>query len=326
MSEEVQSKSEVTFLKVNKLLEGSRLDKALIEKYPAASFGSVQKLCRKGQIRVDGKRVKGNERLVVGQEIRIPPAFTTEIEETLEKKKYVYHLTTQDKRDIENMTIFEDKELIVINKPYGLPVQAGSGHSKSIDRMFESNTRKDEKPKLVHRIDKTTTGLLVLAKTKEMAQNLSNQFKNRKVKKTYWAIVKGRVRDLEGTIKTAIEKVEVEGKERMATKGGYDKFSETSYKVMDSAGIYHWLEVYPKTGRKHQIRVHLESIGLPIVGDIKYGAARITGDEQIPSGKLFLHARELNLQFEGGRNRYFKADIPEHFKKVFSVMEWQIKK
>ncbi|MFT7143973.1 MAG: 23S rRNA pseudouridine955/2504/2580 synthase [bacterium] len=315
MTDDVKKTSEVTFLKINKLLEGSRLDKLLIEKYPLASFGTVQKLCRKGQIRIDGKRVKGNERVVVGQEVRIPPAFTVEGEEPQEKKKYVYHLSTQDKHDIENMTIFEDKEIIVINKPYGLPVQAGSGHSKSIDRMFEANTRKDEKPKLVHRIDKTTTGLLILAKTKDMATTLSNQFKNRKVKKTYWAIVKGRVRDLEGTIKTSMEKIEVEGKEKMATKGGYEKFAETSYKVMDSAGVYHWLEVYPKTGRKHQIRVHLESIGLPIVGDIKYGGARLKGDEQIPAGKLFLHARAINLEFAGGRNRYFKAEIPAHFEK-----------
>tara|TARA_R110000868_G_scaffold190862_1_gene434735 strand:- start:39126 stop:40127 length:1002 start_codon:yes stop_codon:yes gene_type:complete len=323
ITQEDAPKSEVTFLKINKLLDGTRLDKVLIEKYPAASFGSVQKLCRKGQIRVDGKRVKGNERVVVGQEVRIPPEFTAPMDEAHEKKKYVYHLSAQDKRDIEDMTIFEDKEIVVLNKPYGLPVQAGSGHSKSVDRMMEANTKKDNKPKLVHRIDKTTTGVLVLAKTKEMAQTLSNQFKNRKVQKTYWAIVEGKAKvGLEGVIKTPMEVVVKEGREKMAAKGGYEKMAETSYKVMDSAGMYHWLEVYPKTGRKHQIRVHLESIGLPIVGDIKYGGKRIKGDEGIPSGKLFLHARAVNLTFPGGHNRYFKASIPDHFKKMFKIMGW----
>lgn len=305
--------------------DGMRLDKVLRELFEAASFGAVQKLCRKGEIRLDGKRVKGNERVEMGQEIRIPPSLQMPVEGKSEKGTKTYHLTTQDKRDIEDMIIFEDDELIVLNKPYGLPVQAGSGHSKSVDRLLTAFAGEDYSPKLVHRIDKTTTGCLVMAKTKEMARELSDQFKFRKANKKYWAFVEGKVMQREGVIKTFMEvEADDDGYEKMSTNKRGQK-AETHYEIIDSAGMYHWVEVTPKTGRKHQIRVHLASIGLPIVGDIKYGGKRLGGDDDIPSGKLFLHAREVSFDLESGRHLNFKADLPDHFKKVFDLMQWKAK-
>lgn len=321
MSEQYKAK----ILKVTVYQEGMRLDRVLRDAYEAANFGAIQKLCRKGEIRLDGKRVKGNERVEDGQEIRIPPSLQKPVvEDAREKAARSFHLTTQDKRDLEEAIIYEDDDLVVLNKPYGLPVQAGSGHSKSLDRMLMSYADGDYQPKLVHRIDKTTTGCLVLAKTKEMARTLSDQFKFRKARKTYWAIVEGKVMQHEGVIKTSIDVEGEEGEEKMApNKRG--QTASTEYKIIDSAGMYHWVEVYPKTGRKHQIRVHLASIGLPIVGDVKYGGKRISGDEDIPHGKLFLHAREVAFNLGKNKDVQFKADLPVHFKTVFKLMQWKAK-
>lgn len=302
---------------------GLRLDKTLQELYPSATFGLVQKLCRKGQIRIDGKRVKGNERLTVGQEIKCPEFVTEDNTDQIQQKR-TYQLSKKEAHEIENMILYEDDKLVVMNKDYGIPVQAGSGHSKSLDRMLVAYAGDSYSPKLVHRIDKTTTGLVLFAKNKQTAREVSLQFKNRKVEKTYLAVVKGRVRanEMEGVIKSelAVEEGD-EGYEKMSAKKGAQK-AETYYEVLESAGMYHLVKIEPKTGRKHQIRVHMSSIGLPLVGDLKYDGDKFESDDKRLKGKLFLHAYKIKMP---SNNLQFNASLPEHFKVILKLMQWNFK-
>jgi 23S rRNA pseudouridine955/2504/2580 synthase len=300
---------------------GLRLDKMLIEAFPAATFTLIQKLCRKGQIRINGKRVKGNERVEKNQEVKLPN-FLSETELKLENRvDFAYQLSKKERHDLENMMLFEDENIVLLNKDYGLPVQAGSGHSKSLDRMLKAYADEAYEPKLVHRIDKTTTGLVLFSKNKPMARELSNFFKTRQVEKNYIAVVQGKVkvRDYEGTIKSEIAQEENEdGYETMAVKKNAQK-CETYYKILQSAGIYHLVQIIPKTGRKHQIRVHMASIGLPLVGDLKYEGEKFESNERDLKNKLFLHAYELKVP---SYQKIFKAPLPIHFTVIMKLMQW----
>jgi len=319
--------------RVKRIQGDMRLDKMLCEVYESATFGLVQKLCRKGQIRLDGKRVKGNERVAFNQEVKIPHALTQQGE----KKKHVpLPLTKLQRKEVKDWIITENDDMVVLNKPYGLPVQAGSGHHKSIDRMLGSYYLEDEAAdaRLVHRLDKTTTGCLLLAKTKEAAKEFAKLFQSRKVEKVYWAVVYGKIRKREGVIKSFLSKeTEDDGYEKMESAPQVDdgiqhypgkKIAETSYRIIDSAGFYHWLEVRPKTGRMHQIRVHLAELGAPIVGDIKYGGEKLHNDLNIKSDEVFLHARELHIA-HGKKEDVFVAPMPVHFRKLFKLFEWNEK-
>lgn len=308
--------------KVEQTHVGLRLDKTLIEVFPAATFGLVQKLCRKGQIRLEGKRVKGNERLELGQEIKLPSFIQEDVSDEV-KSQQSYQLSKKEVHEVENMVLFENDDMIVLNKDYGLPVQAGSGHSKSLDRMLKAYAGESYNPKLVHRIDKTTTGIVLFAKNKQMAREISQQFKARKVEKTYIAVVQGKVRahEMEGVIQSELAQVEEDGVEIMATQKGSQK-AETYYEVLESAGMYHLVKIQPKTGRKHQIRVHMASVGLPLVGDVKYGGEKFENDRKDLKNKLFLHAYELSLP---SFKQNFKAELPDHFRVMLKLMQWSFK-
>ena len=310
---------------VEQKYDDARLDKVLMDLMEGVTFGMVQKMCRKGQIRVEGKRVKAGDRVFYGQEVRIPP-FLMNAAETADDvdKTAVQPLSKEDKRLIDNSILYEDTHLVVINKPYGLPVQAGSGHSRSLDRLMVSYYGETCQPKLVHRLDKTTTGCVLFAKSRGVAAQLSASFKQRDMEKTYWAIVKGNLRQKEGKITERMLKGNVQGYEQMVMDEEGQK-AETDYRHISSAGMYHWLEIKPKTGRTHQIRAHMACIGVPIVGDVKYGGERLTTEqEDIPSNRIFLHAREI--QCEAGNLGYlhFVASLPDHFKKAFEIFDWDL--
>lgn len=315
-------------LKVRRDETDMRLDKFIQSRFTHVSFVMVQKMCRKGQIRVNGKRVKANDRLSSGQEVRVPPSFFLDDQkaENLSKNSQLQPLSKEDRRLIENNLIYEDKKVIAYNKPYNLPVQAGSGHHRSLDRLMVRYFENKCEPRLVHRLDKTTTGCVLFAKSRKDAALLSESFKKRSMQKTYWAIVRGKLKEKEGRIVTYLDKESDEnGFERMHGSHHKGQRAETEFRHIASAGQYHWLEVYPKTGRTHQIRVHLSEMGTPIVGDVKYGGKRLTTEhENVPASRVYLHARKLDISIDNWGNYSFEAPLPDHFKKVFSLLAWDI--
>lgn len=282
--------------------DGQRLDRFLKKHFPHIAFGQMQKLLRTGQVRVDGKRAKGETRLEKGQELRLPPMLsnTQVATKTSDKKDQVF---------IKSLVIFEDEDLVAINKPAGLAVQGGSGIAKHIDGMLDGLTGANGvRPKLVHRLDKDTSGVLLMARSAETARRLAESFSGRDVEKIYWAITSPAPKDNEGRIDAPLAKGESgSAMEKMMEDDTVGKSAITDYVVKargQNAGL---VEFHPLTGRTHQIRVHASIIGCPLWGDEKYDGAR---------GKtFFLHARELVLEHpKKGGNLRLSAPLPDAFK------------
>jgi 23S rRNA pseudouridine955/2504/2580 synthase len=295
-----------------------RVDRWFKKRFPHVPHGMVEKLLRKGQIRVDGGRIKGNQRLDEGQAIRVPPLPDPgEVKESAP-------LSRADAEFARSLVIYEDKELIALNKPHGLAVQGGSKQSRHLDRLLEAFGKGDQKPRLVHRLDKDTSGLIVVAKTGQSAKRLSRLFQTRDVKKTYWAIALGLVVPKAGEIKGFMKKAAgPDGdKERMVAASHGDDGAQhaiTRYAVADNAGKRAcWVVLRPETGRTHQLRVHLAAVGNSILGDGKY-----TCDVPIPeglSGKLHLHARKLEIPRAGKPPLVLEAELSPHMAESFTAL------
>ncbi len=274
---------------------GMRLDRWFKTHYPALGHGQLEKLLRKGQVRVDGGRSKANRRLEAGQEIRIPPMQTDHLKGAAKKQS----ARPEDADFLREITLFEDEHVMVINKPFGLAVQGGAKTQRHIDGMLQALERQGERPRLVHRLDRDTGGVLVLAKSRRAAQRLSDAFKSRDVGKDYWALVAGAPHPREGTISLPIAKQMVRVKDRIEERVTHDGASDakpaiTDYQVLDEAGpAVSFLCLSPFTGRTHQLRVHCAAIGSPIIGDGKYGgeAAHIEG----VADKLHLFCRAMTF-------------------------------
>lgn len=281
-----------------------RFDRWCKTHFPDLPFGRMQKLLRTGQFRVDGKRLDAATRLFPGQTVRVPP-LPIEPDVPLLTAKVAPRIPDRDVAMMRNLVIHEDDALIVINKPAGLAVQGGSGTTRHVDGLMQVfATRNGERPKLVHRLDRDTSGVLVLAKTTAVARALSFSFQQHKIRKLYWAVVIGRPKRDEGVIDLALEKAGGAGREKMTTsESEAAQFARTGFRVLEAnAKVAAWLGLMPLTGRTHQLRAHCALSGFPILGDGKYGgkAAHPTG---APS-ELALHARELDLPHpDGGRLR-----------------------
>lgn len=309
---------------------GVRVDRWFKRRYPGLGHGALEKLLRTGQVRVDGGRVKASDRLAVGATVRIPPmpetAETNPVRETHAELK-------QDERiAAEDLVIHMDSEIIVLNKPPGLPSQGGPGISRSVDHLLGAlSFGKKQRPRLVHRLDKDTSGVLVVARTVPAAAALSEAFRDRDTKKVYWALTVGVPKPHQGTIKAALAKVAHgpgRSDERMVVRdAGEDedaKRAVTRYRVVDHAAQKAaWLAMMPVTGRTHQLRVHAASLGTPIAGDFKYGGegARLSG---ALSQKMHLHARYLRIRRPSGGYLEVTADLPPHMAKTWSVFGWDI--
>ena len=288
-----------------------RLDKWFNVHFPGLSYGRLSKILRKGEVRVDGKRVKANFRLEGGMEIRLPPLGKRERTVESEKKKPTT-ISDEDAALMREMVIYQDDSVIVLNKLPGLAVQGGTKTPRHIDGMLSSlQGNKLEKPKLVHRLDKDTSGVLVIARTGRAAKKLTESFKNRKTDKIYWALVKGKPSQSSGTIKAPLDKEPGTKGERMAVSDD-GKRAVTDFKVVDSAaGEVTWIAFKPITGRTHQIRVHATLLDTPIVGDGKYGAKEAFVDGAI-SRKLHLHARSIEIEHPDGGMLEVSAPLPAH--------------
>lgn len=318
-----------------------RLDRWLKKRFPQLTQGAVEKLCRTGQLRVDGGRVKASDRVAPGMVVRVPP-----VPDAPPPPKAEGGISDDDARMIQGCVIFKDQHLIVLNKPAGLPSQGGSGlDHRHVDGLTPALMfGYKEKPKLVHRLDRDTSGLLVLARTDRVARALSEAFRLRTTRKIYWAAVAGVPNPRMGTIRFGLVKAPGHGKggeaEKMvcihpnkvdATEGA--KRATTDYAVLDALGTrVSWVALVPVTGRTHQLRAHMAELGHPIVGDGKYGGS---GQENLGDGwgaqlggeisrKLHLHARSLSFEHPVTRARMsFVAPLPDHMARTWKTLGWQ---
>ena len=303
---------------------GIRIDRWFKRHYPALTHGRLEKLLRTGQVRLDGKRVKAADRVLSGQTVRLPPQI---VHGGLEEKP---RTTTKPvmRGSLEDRILYMDKSVIVLDKPSGLATQGGSGLTQHVDGMldslaFEKNTR----PKLVHRLDRDTSGVLVVARTASAAAELSRSLAERTAQKIYWALTKGVPKVSRGTIKAALAKESGFGAhgrdERMTTVGNSRegaKDAVTDYVVIDTAGEeFAWVAVRPRTGRTHQIRVHLATLGAPIVGDFKYGGTDVRGRGEIEN-RLHLHARSIDIARPDGGRLAVSAPLPPHMLKSWTLL------
>ncbi len=308
---------------------GVRVDRWFKRHYPGLGHGALEKLLRTGQVRVDGGRVKASDRLAVGAAIRVPPM--PKDAETIPVRKTDAPLNSQEKIAAEDLVIYMDSEIIVLNKPPGLASQGGPGITRSVDHLLGGLTfGKKQRPRLVHRLDKDTSGVLVIARTVPAAAALAESFRERDTKKVYWALTVGVPKPHQGIIKAALAKVaHGPGRtdERMVVreKGEDDdaKRAVTRYRVVDHAAQKAaWLALMPVTGRTHQLRVHTASLGTPIAGDFKYGeeAARLSGSM---SQKMHLHARYLRIRKPSGGYLEITAPLPAHMRKTWELFGWE---
>ena len=293
----------IRLIEVSQDDDGQRLDRWLKRHAPDLSYVLVQKLLRKGQIRIDGKRAKPDTRLVSGQEVKVPS-----VQQPIKRDKP--KLSDKDKAFIKSLVIYEDADVIALNKPHGIATQGGSKTTYHIDGLLEALADKNGvKPRLVHRLDKDTSGVLLLARSSKAAAKLGDAFKGRDIKKIYWAVVSPAPEVQDGTIRAAMKKAGGTNRERMVIDEEEGKSAITDFVIVDNAmDSAAFVAFWPRTGRTHQIRVHAELIGCPIVGDAKY--ARLPEQEETHEARrkaeadlkaldladrLHLHARRVIL-------------------------------
>lgn len=321
---------------------GLRLDRWFKRNYPTLALSHLNKIVRKGEVRVDGKRVETATRLEAGATVRVPPLELTGV-----PAKPAIRTSPGDARALRDMTLFEDKHVLVLNKPYGLAVQGGSGTTRHIDGMLASLADAEgNRPVLVHRLDRDTSGVLLIAKSRRIAAELGEAFRSRQAKKIYWAVVEGVPKPAQGRISLFLAKGAGMGDERgkgkrpsgardiermrVAAHGDEDaQHSITYYAIVDKVSPRcAWLSMKPLTGRTHQLRAHAEAIGTPIFGDPKYGrrpeddVRRRDPHVAMPDSldrKLHLLARRLVLPHPRGGMIDVTAPLPPHMRNTFDT-------
>ncbi|MEJ0016209.1 MAG: RluA family pseudouridine synthase [Acetobacteraceae bacterium] len=300
-----------------------RLDRWFRRHFPGLTQGAIQKLCRTGQVRVDGHRAEAATRLAAGQSVRIPPLPAAP---TVQARP---EIDPHAASDLQRLVIYRDDHLLVLNKPHGLPVQGGPGITHHLDAQLDAlRFGASDRPRLVHRLDRDTSGVLLLARTPGTAAKLAAAFRTREVEKTYWAVTARRPIPSEGRIDLPLRRIGGARGERTEVADRDDKEAAraiTDYRTLDHAGQkLAWLELRPLTGRTHQLRVHCVAIGAPILGDVKYArpdqnnafSATVEG----LSSELHLHARALRLPHPAGGTLLVEADLPPHMTQTFRTL------
>jgi 23S rRNA pseudouridine955/2504/2580 synthase len=291
--------------------DGIRLDRWFKRHFPALNHGQLEKLLRTGQVRLDGRRAKANTRLEAGQTIRIPPLGGESAQPT---KRRVSEVSEADARALEDAILYMDDEVIALNKPHGLAVQGGTGTHRHLDAMLDAlRFGAADRPRLVHRLDRDTSGVLLIARTVRAASELAAAFKGKSARKIYWAAVTGVPKPRAGTIDLALEKHGGPAGERVVADEEGQR-AVTRYRTADHAGAnFAWLVLEPLTGRTHQLRVHCAAIGTPILGDPKYAdRADFPAGSDAIARKLHLHARAIRLPRPGGKIVEAIAPLPPH--------------
>jgi 23S rRNA pseudouridine955/2504/2580 synthase len=299
--------------------DGIRLDRWFKTHYASLPHNRLEKLLRTGQVRVDGGRAKASTRLEAGQTVRVPP-----LPDVPPLPGPMRALTKADREFLKSITLYEDDDLLVLNKPAGIAVQGGTKTAHHIDRLLEGmGDGPETRPRLVHRLDRDTSGVLVIAKRRAVAAKLGRAFQTRSVRKIYWALAHGVPKPPQGKVDAAL--VKAAGPEgdrvRKARPGEQDRAQSavTYYAVVDRAGQKtSFLSLKPVTGRQHQLRAHMAILGHPILGDEKY-----LGNKELPEGvanKLHLHARRISFPHPSGEGVVdITAPLPEHMQRSFAL-------
>ena len=284
--------------------DGIRLDKWFKKYYPELAFGQLQKLFRTGQVRLDGKRVKADTRVSSHQAVRVPPF--KDADDVVKRPMKIKAISEKEKAFIQSLVIYQDDDVIAINKPPNIAVQGGSKVTIHIDGLLDGlkNDQDDERPKLVHRLDKETSGVLLLARNSKSARALGYIFKEHRIRKYYWAITVPAPEQNQGTINVPLNKLKGRGGERVMRDDEDGKRAITHFALIERAAkTAAWMAFWPQTGRTHQIRVHAALMGTPLLGDHKYGFdhgldtekdVHFYDNEEIYQG-IHLHARRLIL-------------------------------
>lgn len=297
--------------------DGIRLDRWFKRHLPDASFNLVSRWARTGQLRVDGKRATPGDRLEAGQEIRVPPAEIATAHSARPTRKRP-ELSPDMVEFAQSLVIHKDAAALVINKPPGLATQGGTKTEAHVDGLLEAlGFELEQRPKLVHRLDKDTSGALLLARSARAAGHFSKAFSSRTARKVYWALVIGVPDIYDGIIDLPLAKQPGTGGEKMHVNEEEGQAAKSRYRVIERAGNRAcWVELQPFTGRTHQLRVHMAAIGHPIVGDGKYGGkdAFLTGTI---SRKMHLHARRIRIDHPDGGFVDVRADLPQHIRESF---------
>lgn len=318
---------------------GQRVDRWFRRRFPHIGQGRIEKMCRKGELRVDGGRVKSNSRVEAGQNVRVPPLPDEALPVDQAPK-----VTDADAKMIQSCVIYKDDYIIALNKPPGLAVQGGSKTTRHVDGMAEAlKFEKEETPRLVHRLDKDTSGVLILGRSRSSAAALTECFRHRETTKIYWAAVAGSPLPRMGTIKYGLMKAGGHGSrgegEKMVCVHPNDlrdtpdaKRAHTDYAMLSNlGGRASWMALAPITGRTHQLRAHMAEIGHPIIGDGKYGGS---GQENLGDGwgsqlggeiskKLHLHARHLSFEHPFTKAKVtLTAPLPDHMSRTWDQVGW----
>ena len=313
--------NEVAQIAVTNDEDGLRLDRWFRRHFPLVTHGRLEKLLRTGQVRVDGARAKANVRLEQGQIVRVPPLGDEAVKPAPKADR---GFSDQDAAFIRSLVIHKDKSILVLNKPAGLAVQGGTKTERHIDGMLDALTfDAAERPRLVHRLDRDTSGVLVLARTAKAAAALARSFKERDTRKIYWALVVGVPTPRQGTIDLALTKEGGPRAERVfaAENGDENARSAVTHFSTVATASYKlaWLAMMPLTGRTHQLRAHASAIGTPIVGDGKYGGVNAHPGGEIPR-QLHLHARSIDIAHPDGKRFFIEAEMPPHMKASWKLL------
>ncbi len=315
MTDATPTPREVKTLYVAEAEDGIRLDRWFRRRWPHLSHIQIEKLARSGQIRVDGSRAKPQDRLTAGAAVRVPPIPDPVVRDPSDKPR----ISDRDAAYAKSLVLYEDELVIALNKPAGLAVQGGTKTTKHIDRLLSAWGEGMERPRLVHRLDRDTSGVLLLGKGPEAAKRLAGAFARRQAKKTYWAIVIGNPKPAAGQIDLALKKSGINDFEMMRPADPKEhgaEPAETAYVMLSRAAHRAaWMALRPFTGRTHQLRAHMAAIGHPILGDPKYGtpeSAELSGPL-----KLQLHARRIELDHPGGGKLIVEAPLSPEMKAGF---------
>ena len=325
-AERLQAAGKVQTVSVTGDESGMRVDRFFEARFPGLSFSHIQRIIRKGEVRVNGKRTQPKARLEAGQAVRIPPL---KVEAPAPRDDAP--AAQKDRAFLKSIILFEDADVMVLNKPMGLAVQGGSGTTRHIDGMLGALRGPDgQRPRLVHRLDKDTAGSLLVAKTRFAAAALAKTFRSRSARKVYWALVVGVPKPAQGRISTYLAKQEVEEDSfmRIAKHGEKDAVhAVTYYAVVETAAQQlAWLSLKPGTGRTHQLRAHMAHIHHPIVGDPKYFNKE---NWQLPGGiqnRLHLLARRIAVPHPRGGIIDVSAPLPPHMEQSWNLLGFDAKR